>query len=418
MLGADMNLPNSPPHRLRRADRSALIALMLCTTAVALPETTFATAPDDPSARTGHVLTPKKAQPDTRHAKSRPADSPPYGLRDDVQAYMRALSATDPDLDSAWLRSTVGQARPVPLVTRLIMPPPAGTPKNWAAYRERFIEPRRIQAGLEFWAAHESALDQAERRWGVPQELIVGIIGVETLYGRLTGGFKVLDALATLAFDFPKGRSDRSAFFRDELTALLQLARRQHLDLNQLQGSYAGAIGWGQFMPSSWIRYGLDFDGDGAVTLHTSAADNIGSVAHFLAAHGWQRGMPTHHGVQPPTDSVALARLLAPDIVPSFTATQMTAAGARLSPAGAAQTGSMALVQLQNGHDAPSYVAGTENFWVVTRYNWSSYYAMAVIELGQAIAAQRRRVSVLPSAPPSPAASSAPAATSAAPLPR
>jgi membrane-bound lytic murein transglycosylase B len=305
-----------------------------------------------------------------------------------VQAYLRGLAESDPTLDRDWLDATVGQARYQPQVARLIMPPPVGVPKNWQAYRDRFIEPRRIDAGLAFWDAHAPALAEAQARWGVPPELVVGIIGVETFYGRLTGGFRAVDALATLAFDFPSGRSDRSSFFRDELTALLQLARRQGLDLQTLRGSYAGAIGWGQFMPSSWLRYGLDFDGDGEAALDRSPVDAIGSVAHFLAAHGWERGLPTHLSVEPPTDPAAKAQLLAPDIRPTFSAAQMQALGAKLGavPPGADR---LALVELQNGTEAPTYVAGTQNFWVVTRYNWSAYYAMAVIELGQAVAQRR-----------------------------
>ncbi|HMY99346.1 MAG TPA: lytic murein transglycosylase B [Burkholderiaceae bacterium] len=322
-----------------------------------------------------------------RNAARQPL-APPYGLREDVQAYIRQLAESDTTLDRAWLEATVGQARFQPQVARLIMPPPVGVPKNWQAYRDRFIEPRRIDAGLAFWDAHAQALAAAQARWGVPPELVVGIIGVETFYGRHTGGFRAIDALATLAFDFPSGRSDRSGFFRDELTALLQLARRQGLDLQTLRGSYAGALGWGQFMPSSWTRYGLDFDGDGEAALDRSPVDAIGSVAHFLAAHGWERDLPTHLAVEPPDDPAARAQLLAPDIRPSFTAMQMQALGAKLGAVPPAAE-RLALVELQNGGEAPTYIAGTQNFWVVTRYNWSAYYAMAVIELGRAIAQRR-----------------------------
>ena len=271
-------------------------------------------------------------------------------------------------------------------------------------------------AGRATTAGLAVGLAAAEQRWGVPAELVVGIIGVETFYGRITGGFRVLDALATLAFDFPSGRSDRSGFFRDELTALLQLARRQNLDLQALRGSYAGAIGWGQFMPSSWARYGVDFDGDGEVALDRSAVDSIGSVAHFLAAHGWQAGLVTHLPVKPPADGTALATLLGPDIRPTFSASQMQALGAVLehAPAGEAR---LALVQLQNGTAAPSYVAGTENFWVVTRYNWSAYYAMAVIELGRAIAAQRLLEAPAPSPSPAPTPLTVPTTASSTPAP-
>jgi membrane-bound lytic murein transglycosylase B len=270
------------------------------------------------------------------------------------------------------------------------MPPAAGTAKNWAAYRARFIETSRIQAGLRFWDAHADWLDKAEARFGVPAEIVVGIVGVETFYGRIVGDYRVLDALATLSFDFPPGRRDRSAFFRTELEELLALSQQQQVPPDSLKGSYAGAMGLPQFMPSSINKYAIDFDGDGRIDLNDSGADVVGSVANYLASFGWQRGMPTHHAVAAPVETPSRARLLAPDIVPSFSAAQMAELGAELSPAGRAHEGPLALVELQNGDAAPSFVAGTQNFYVVTRYNWSSYYAMAVIDLAAEIARARR----------------------------
>ena len=155
------------------------------------------------------------------------------------------------------------------------------------------------------------------------------------------------------------------------------------------KGSFAGAMGLPQFMPSSLNRWAVDFDGDGRIDLNGSAADVVGSVAAYLAAHGWQRGMPIIFGVAPPVDSSARATLLQPDIVPSFTPEQMLALGAELDSAGRAHDGPLALVELQNGASAPSFVAGTRNFYALTRYNQSSYYAMAVIDLGQAVKLQR-----------------------------
>jgi membrane-bound lytic murein transglycosylase B len=294
-------------------------------------------------------------------------------------------------LDAAWVAQTLAGARLLSPVRRLIMPPPAGTAKNWAAYRARFVEPVRIEAGLAWWRAHAEWLQRAEARYGVPPEIVVGIVGVETFYGRVMGRFRVLDALATLAFDFPPGRRDRSAFFRGELEELLVLARRQGLDPGSLRGSFAGAMGLPQFMPGSINRYAVDFDGDGHIDLHTHAADVIGSVANYLAQFGWQRGMPTHYAVAAPVDVSDRALLLGPDILPSFSAAQMAERGAELSEAGRAHDGPLALVELQNGEAAPSYVAGTQNFYAVTRYNWSSYYAMAVIDLGAEIARAARR---------------------------
>ena len=331
-----------------------------------------------------------------------------YGQRADVVAFGQRVAAQHGLPEDAVLAS-LAQARYLPRVAQLIMPPPSGTKKNWTAYRARFIEPQRVRAGVEFWQANTKWLAEAESRWGVPPEIIVGVIGVETLYGRHMGNFRVIDALATLAFDFPTGRSDRSGLFRDELEQLFVLAAREGREPQTVLGSYAGAIGLPQFLPSSIVRYAIDFDRDGHIDLHDSTADAIGSVAHYLAAFGWERDLPTTYDVTPPADATDRATLLAPDIVPSFTAQEFLARGAvfggRAPPldssptsAGTAKPGSIdasesaqpaprkyALVELENGDALPSFVAGTSNFYVVTRYNWSSYYALAVIELGEAV---------------------------------
>ena len=307
-----------------------------------------------------------------------------YDARPEVRAFAAEL-AQRRQLDADWVLQQLREAKLRPAAQRLMMPPPAGQPKNWAAYRERFIEARRILAGVEFWKANETALTRAETRLGVPPEIIVGIIGVETFYGRVLGNFRVLDVLATLAFDFPAGRSDRSAYFRDELEEFLVLARREGVAPASLQGSFAGAIGLPQFMPGSINRYALDFDDDGHVDLAGGAADAIGSVAQFLAEHGWQRGMAPTFPVAPPADAAERARLLEPDILPSFTAAQLEQAGVALTEGGRAHGGPMALVRVENGDAEPSYVAGTQNFYTLTRYNRSSYYALAVIELGAAV---------------------------------
>ena len=311
-----------------------------------------------------------------------------YGSRADAMALASTLAARF-GLDEAAAQAALAQARFVPSVVRLIMPPRAGMAKNWAAYRARFVEPQRIRAGVAFWAANAAWLAAAEQRYGVPASVVAGIIGVETFYGRVTGNYRVLDALASLSLDFPTGRSDRSAFFQDELGQFLKLAQAQHLAPTSVKGSFAGAIGLGQFMPGSINRYAVDFDGDGRIDMANSPADVIGSVAHYLAKHGWQHGEPSHFAVKPPVDSSDRAALLLPDILPSFSPAQMTDRGAVLEMPALTHTGLLALVELQNGEAAPSYIAGTQNFYAITRYNWSSYYALAVIELGQAVAAAR-----------------------------
>ena len=323
-------------------------------------------------------------------AASTAPSSAGYGAREEALRFADALAERAPDLDAQWIRGQLAAAQFVPAVARLIMPPAAGTAKDWAAYRARFIEPERIDAGLAFWRAHAKVLADAEERWGVPAEIVVGIIGVETFFGRVTGNFRVLDALATLSFDFPGGRSDRSPFFRSELEEFLLWCARERRDPGGVRGSFAGAIGLPQFMPSSIARWAIDFDDDGHIDLADNAADAIGSVAHYLAAFGWQRGLPTHFRVRVPVDAAERAVLLGPDIVPSFTASDFAQRGAALAPEAYDHDGPLALVELQNGGAAPSYVAGTRNFYVITRYNWSSYYAMAVIELATAVAQRRQ----------------------------
>ncbi len=316
-----------------------------------------------------------------------------YASRADVAAFADDV-AERRGLDAGWLRSTLGQARFLPQVPRLMLPPTRGTAKNWAAYRGRFIDPVRVGAGVRFWQDHAAALARAEREYGVPAEIIVGIIGVETLYGRHMGNFRVLDALATLTFDFPDAHpraEARRAYFRGELEQFLSLAERGGTDPAAPLGSYAGAQGLGQFMPTSLARWAVDFDHDGHIDLHDSPEDAIGSVANYFIAHGWTPGMPTHYPVVFSPAGTDLATLLAPDILPTFSASRMAELGAEVQGAGAQHSGPLALVELQNGDAPPSFVAGTQNFYAVTRYNWSSYYALAVIELGQEVAAARGR---------------------------
>ena len=294
-------------------------------------------------------------------------------------------------LDPQWVRDQIGQAQHLPQVVRLMSPAPTGTPKNWAAYRARFIEPVRLQAGLRFWQQNRETLARAETEFGVPASLIVGVIGVETLYGRHTGNFRVIDALSTLAFDFPAVHPRalaRTAFFRDELEQFLNLSHRTGVNPQTPRGSYAGAMGWPQFMPSSWTKYAIDIDCDARIDLFNSQADVIGSVANYFKAFGWQAGMPTHYSVSFDPDRIDLPTLLAPDILPTFDAVTFSEKGAILPAPAQQHAGKLALVMLENGDGPRSYVAGTENFYVVTRYNWSSYYALAVIELGEAVQAQ------------------------------
>ena len=328
-----------------------------------------------------------------QNARQPALPGPAYAQREDA---MRAADdiAARRDLDLEWVRQAIGQARYIPQIARFIQPPPVGTPKNWRVYRSRFIDPTRISAGVKFWQDNRDTLARAEVETGVPAEIIVGIIGVETIYGQQMGTFRVIDALATLAFDFPASHpraAARSEFFKAELEQYLSLTHRTSVDPLALRGSFAGAMGMPQFMPSSWVKYAIDFDGDGKVDLFNSPADVIGSVAHYFKAFNWQPGMPTHYPVGFDASKLDMAALLAPDILPTFSVASFGAKGAVLEGAALQHSGPLALVELQNGDAPPSYVAGTENFYAITRYNWSSYYALAVIELGKAVSAEINR---------------------------
>ncbi len=366
------------PSALRRGllRAAGLLALALGAGLGMAPHASAAGKPPRKETAPSKPARPKRAAP--------AAAGPSYAGHPEALAFADSLAA-ERGLDAAWLHTQLAQARRVDAVRRLVMPPPAGTAKNWAAYRARFVEPRRIEAGLLFWQQSARWLAQAEARWGVPPEIIVAIVGVETFYGRITGNFRLIDALSTLAFDFPPGRRDRSEFFRSELAEFLVLCAREGSDPQQMKGSFAGAMGLPQFMPGSVNRFAVDFDEDDHIDLMTNVADVVGSVGHFLAAHGWQRDLPTHFDVAVPVDTRDRTVLLAPDILPSFTAAQFAAYGARLPEAALSHEGLLALVELQNGDLAASYVAGTANFYVITRYNWSSYYAMAVIDLAAAL---------------------------------
>ncbi|MDH5205661.1 MAG: lytic murein transglycosylase B [Hylemonella sp.] len=316
---------------------------------------------------------------------------PRYSSRPEAMALADDIAVRQ-GLDRQWVRRAIGRSTLQPQVIKLMTPAPASTPKNWAQYRSRVVDPVRIKAGVRFWRAHRKTLARAERRFGVPAEIIVGILGVETLYGRHMGSYRVIDTLATLAFDFPSEHpraQQRSEFFKKELEYLLSLRRQHGINPLKIEGSYAGAMGMSQFMPSSWAKYAIDFDGDGRVNLFKTA-DAIGSVANYFRNFKWQPGMPTHFSVDFDPQRLDMDALLEPDIRPTFDVTRMAAKGVMLDDHGQRHSGLLALVELPNGEASPTYVAGTENFYAITRYNWSSQYAMAVIELGRAVASALR----------------------------
>ncbi len=377
---------------LRTFSCVALLATALTTPATAASSASTSAAPKH-AGKAALRPTKYKAAPKPK------VHGPTFGLTPEVAILADEL-AQQHALPAAWVRQQLSGARRLAGVPQLVLPPPVSVPKNWRAYRERFIEPKRIEAGVQFWQTYRSALTRAEQTYGVPAEMIVGIIGVETFYGQHMGNYRVLDALTTLTLDFPAAHpraAERQAFFKSELGHFLVQLRQQSRNGNgngntaPITGSFAGAMGWPQFMPSSINKFAVDFDGDGTIDLRNSPIDAIGSVANYFKAFGWQTGMPTHYPVRFDETRLDKPTLLAPDIVPSFSVSSFLAKGALLDGEAVQHTGPLALVEVFNGDDAPSYVAGTENFYVVTRYNWSSYYALAVIELGQAVKAAKER---------------------------
>ncbi len=313
-----------------------------------------------------------------------------YAQRADVMAQVADM-ARRLNLPETYVRNAIGNADFLPSVPRLILPAGQGVRRNWRVYRSRFVEPIRIRAGVQFWNENAAALQRAEREYGVPAKYIVGIIGVETIFGRNVGNMRVIDTLATLSFDFPPEHpraAQRRQFFRDELEAYLLLCARNHDNPLSWRGSYAGAMGLPQFMPSNFIKHAVDFDGDGHIDLFASSSDAIGSVASYFKNFGWVPGLPPLYNVVFDPNRLQLSALLAPDIVPSFAPSAFEAHGAQAQNL-QGRNDRLALIELENGNAPSSYYAGTQNFYVITRYNHSSYYAKAVIDLGEAVAQAR-----------------------------
>jgi membrane-bound lytic murein transglycosylase B len=356
---------------------AVLVPLLLLPAASAQP----------PQASGAELLAAAKGRPSERAKKPPQRSGPPYAEREDAMRFAEDVAARR-NIDPDWTRRMLGQAQNLAVVTRLMQPPPATQPKNWAVYRSRFIDPVRIRAGVRFWEEHRRTLETVEQQYGVPAEIIVGIVGVETIYGQQMGDFRVVDALATLAFDFPSNHpraAERTQYFRNELEQFLAFHFTERTSPLKPRGSYAGAWGMPQFMPSSLARWGVDHDGDKKVDLANSTDDVIASVANYFKGYGWNTGMPTHYPVRFDPEKLDLDALLAPDILPTFGVASFQAKGAVLEGPALEHKGPLALIELQNGGEPPTYVAGTENFYVITRYNWSSYYAMAVIELGREV---------------------------------
>lgn len=303
--------------------------------------------------------------------------------REDVRAFIDDLVETH-DFDRASLELTLSGAKKQQSILDAISRP-AERSKPWGDYRDIFIQDKRVDAGVAFWNEHAETIDRISQETGVPGEILVGIIGVETYYGRITGRYRVLDALATLGFDYPP----RSKFFRKELAQFMILAREEQVDIDTALGSYAGAMGSPQFIPSSYRAYAVDADGDGKRDLWSSWEDVIGSVANYFVRHGWRANGEVvasamlgdkFNGEIPKKNS-----LKATDSVGSLSR-------ANIEFATDLPTDAKARLIAFEGKNGPQYYVGFHNFYVITRYNHSAMYAMAVWQLGNDVAQARRQV--------------------------
>ncbi len=309
-----------------------------------------------------------------------------YLSRPEVHSFMESLQA-EHGLELASLERIMGEARHQPKVVRLIGPErvTADQPvRSYPRYRAKFLTKTRIAAGARYWEAHHEHLERAEAEFGIPPEVILGILGVETAFGRVTGTFRVVDSLTTIAFDGPR----RQEYFRDELKEFLLLAHETNIDPLAIRGSYAGAMGLPQFMPSSYRRHAVDFDGDGLIDLVDSAADAIGSIASYLKAHGWVAGEVASVPVLLPPGSEAV---LVTGLERAHRVAELEAQGAKFSGSPVRPEDTCSVVELPAPGTKSRYLAGFANFEAITRYNRSTFYATAVLELADAIRATRTR---------------------------
>ncbi|MFC3193043.1 lytic murein transglycosylase B [Marinicella sediminis] len=278
-------------------------------------------------------------------------------------------TAAELNLEPQWVRSIVSQAKHQQSIIDA-MNRPAEKVLQWHDYRNIFLTDKRTLEGVDFWNKHEAVIDQVVEQSGVPAEVIVAIIGVETFYGRIKGNHKVLDALYTLAFDYPK----RSKFFTKELKNFIQLAHEQHINPLEAKGSYAGAMGYGQFMPSSYRAYAVDYEADQVIDLINNPQDAIASVANYLNKHKWKSGGAVLRQVTKPSVEMKFNQLK-PHQKDHKTQAEYT------------------VLQLDMADGSQQYWQGFHNFYVISRYNHSHMYVMAVYQLAEAIKAARQEVS-------------------------
>lgn len=313
-----------------------------------------------------------------------------YSDHADLHALADELARED-GMDRDAVLALVGTARRRQPILDAVARPAERT-LSWAEYRPQFIEPKRIAQGVEFWQRYAPVLARAESDHGVPAEIIVAIIGVETRYGRDKGRWRVIDALATLAFDYPP----RAPFFRQQLKEFVRLEQSAHIALAEVKGSYAGAMGYPQFMPSSYRNFAVDYDGDGVIDLIDNPVDAIGSVANYLRLHGWRAGQQVAARLRLRDDGANAGLVINRGLEPVLTVHDIAQAGLETSrcaeaPAALADhcadpaADEKATAWKLDGVDGPEYWLGLPNFHVITRYNRSEKYALSVLQLAQEI---------------------------------
>jgi membrane-bound lytic murein transglycosylase B len=385
-----VKLAPTAQHRLRATTVAAALSIAWCVFAGVSPA----------SAQTASTVNPKllaQSQPEQpTQGQTFEEEIVPqrYANNADVDGFINDMAARY-DFDPAALHALFARVSYSATAVKLVTPSPTPSIKNWRVYQARFLDQVRINAGVKFWRANQATLQRAYEQYGVPPEVVVGIIGVETIYGRYMGNFRVLDALTTLSFDYPNtpNRAERMITFRKNLEDYLVWTRDSQIDPTTVLGSYTGAIGIPQFLPSSIVQYAVDYDGNKRIDLRTSQADAIGSVAHYLKENGWETGRPVVWNIATDTGSLGIAQAAATGAPePRWSLQQLLKAGLLMNEPGLDTTTEagtpVTMVDLPSPGRSTEYVLGLKNFYVLTRYNRSFFYALAVYQLGERVKAQ------------------------------
>jgi membrane-bound lytic murein transglycosylase B len=383
-----VKLALSARNRLRTQNVATALSVAWCVFAAAGPAEAQTSVPKAP-------LQITQAQPQQPVPQGQPFEEEiipqRYANNPDVDGFINDMVARY-DFDPAALHKLFASVSYSATAVKLVTPSPTPSIKNWRVYQSRFLDPVRINAGVRFWRNNQATLQRAYEEFGVPPEVIVGILGVETIYGRFMGNFRVLDALTTLAFDYPNtpNRADREQTFRKNLEDYLVWTRDSQIDPTTALGSYTGAIGIPQFLPSSIVQYAIAYDGNKQIDLRSSPADAIGSVANYLKQNGWENGRPVVWDIASDVGSQGIAQAGAdgqPE--PHWPLGQLLRAGMLLNEPGLdmnAEAGTpVTIVDLPSPGLPTQYKLGLKNFYVLTRYNRSFFYALAVYQLGEKI---------------------------------